>query len=319
MSDHHRHGHGHHHHHHGGGADTRRLALAITLTGGYLVVEVVGGILTGSLALLSDAAHMFTDVMALVIALLAIRIGSRPADLKRTYGYRRFEILAAALNAAVLFAVAFYILYEAYARFRNPPPIASTGMLVIAILGLVVNLVSMRVLRGGQAGGSLNMKAAYMEVFADMLGSVAVIAAALVITLTGWRQIDPILAAAIGLWVLPRSWRLLSESVNILLEGVPEGLEMQALLAGLEDLPGVVGVHDLHVWAVTSGQNSLTAHLEVAALPSDDGLLAAARAVAAAHGIEHTSFQIEAGPCGPEDAACVLQPPEAGGRRGHSH
>lgn len=297
-----------HDHAHTGNANARRLTIALGLTGAFLFAEIVGGILTGSLALLSDAAHMFTDVMALVIALLAIRIGSRPADLKRTYGYRRFEILAAALNATILFMVALYILYEAYQRFRTPLPIATGGMLAIAVLGLVVNLISMRILRG--SGDSLNMRAAYMEVFSDMLGSLAVIVAAIFIRLTGWGWIDPILAVLIGLWVLPRTWRLLSESVNILLEGVPKGLEMQTLLNDLAALPDVTGVHDLHVWAVTSGQNSLTAHLVVQRMPADSALLMEARAVAKAHGIEHTSFQIEVEPCGPEDAWCALQPTE---------
>lgn len=301
-----------HSHSHTGNANAKRLIIALCLTGSFLIAEVVGGIITGSLALLSDAAHMMTDVMALVIALFAIKIGSRPADLRRTYGYRRLEILAAALNAAVLFLVAFYIMYEAWQRFQNPPPIATTGMLVIAGIGLVVNLISMRVLQGG--GDSLNMKAAYMEVFSDMLGSVGVIAAALIIKFTGWWQVDPILAVLIGLWVLPRTWRLLSESMNILMEGVPAGMEMQKLLDDLKLLPGVSDVHDLHVWSVTSGQHSLTAHLTVATYPSDTVLLMKAREVAKAHGIEHTNFQIEVEPCTPGDIDCAFQ-----GAAAHNH
>lgn len=296
---------GEHNHSHTGNANAKRLTIALCLTGSFLIAEVVGGIMTGSLALLSDAAHMLTDVMALVIALFAIKIGSRPADMRRTYGYRRFEILAAALNAAVLFLVAFYIMYEAWQRFQNPPPIATTGMLIIAVIGLVVNLISMRVLQGD--GDSLNMKAAYMEVFSDMIGSLGVIIAALIIKFTGWWQVDPILAVLIGLWVLPRTWKLLSESLNILLEGVPTGLEMQKLLDDLQLIPGVTGVHDLHVWSVTSGQHSLTAHLMVETYPSDSVLLMKAREVAKAHGIEHTNFQIEIESCMPGDNACALQ------------
>ena len=290
-----------HDHNHVHTANSRRLILAIALTGSFMVAEVVGGILTQSLALLSDAAHMLTDVMALVIALMAIRIGARPADARRTFGYRRLEILAAALNAAVLFLVAFYILFEAWQRFSTPPEVASLGMLAIAVLGLLVNLAAMFVLR--ERGESLNMHAAYMEVFADMLGSVGVIAAALIIHFTGFWQADPIVAVLIGLWVLPRGWRLLKASVNILLEGVPEGIELQALHRELAALDGVREVHDVHVWAVTSGVNSLTAHLVAA--QGGDGLLRAARAVAARHGIHHTNFQVESDPCHAH-GACAL-------------
>lgn len=294
-----------HNHSHVHTANARRLGIAIALTGSFLVAEVVGGLLTQSLALLSDAAHMMTDVMALVIAYLAIKIGNRPADMRRTFGYRRLEILAAALNAAVLFLVAFYIMYEAWQRFSNPPEIATAGMLVIALLGLVVNLIGMKLLSGDTQ--SLNMRAAYMEVVADMIGSLAVIAGAVCIRLTGWWQIDPVLAVLLGLWVLPRAWRLLSESLNILLEGVPEGIEMQALRGELLALPGVTTLHDLHVWAVTSGQNSLTAHLVVDSYPDDGTLLQAAMEVAGRHGITHTSFQIEVMQCAGV-AGCSLAP-----------
>ena len=296
---------GHDHAHaHAHSSNSKRLGIAIALTGSFLVAEVIGGILTQSLALLSDAAHMLTDVMALIIALMAIKIGARPADARRTFGYRRFEILAAALNAAVLFLVAFYIMYEAWRRFQHPPEIATTGMLLIAGLGLIVNLISMRVLSGG--GDSLNMRAAYMEVFADMVGSIGVILAALIIKYTGWWQVDPILAVLIGLWVLPRTWKLLRESLNILLEGVPIEVQIGKLHDELEAITGVREVHDLHVWAVTSGQNSLTAHLVADAYPTDDTILNAARAVARQHGITHTNFQIEVTACAPADHSCAL-------------
>jgi cobalt-zinc-cadmium efflux system protein len=294
---------GHQHaHHHTGSTSARRLIIALLLTGSYLIVQVIGGLMTGSLALLSDAAHMMTDVMALLIALIATKIGERPADLKRTFGYRRFEILAAALNAGALFVVAFFILWEAWQRFHTPVEVASTGMLIIATIGLAVNILSMKVLHG--AHDSLNLKAAYMEVFADMLGSAAVIVAAIVIKLTGWWQMDPIIAALIGLWVLPRTWKLLSESIHILLDGVPHELEMQSLLDELKSLPSVLDVHELHVWAITSGQNSLTAHLVVSELPRDDSLLEQAQHIAAAHAIHHTSFQFEQAPCEARSSGC---------------
>ena len=284
----------------GGARHSRRLGVALALTSTYLAAEVVGGLVFGSLALLSDAAHMFTDAAAMAVALVAIRIGQRAADRRRTFGYYRFEILAAAFNAVVLFLVAIYILYEAYRRFFEPAEIQTGGMLIVALIGLVVNFISFSLLRAGSEE-SLNVKGAYLEVLADMLGSVAVIVGAIIIRLTGVAWVDPVLAALIGLWVLPRTWVLLSESLNILLEGVPKGFELARLSTELSALPGVREVHDLHVWAITSGQNSLSAHL-VAAQPGPE-LLAAAQAVAERYNIDHATFQLEAETLQAEPAA----------------
>jgi len=280
------------HDHAAGVKNEKSLLIAIGLTGSFMIAEVIGGILTHSLALLSDAAHMLTDVMALVIALVAIRIGRREADPQRTYGYRRFEVLAAAFNALALLGVAIYILVEAIERFINPPVVETSGMLILAVLGLAINLISMRVLAGG-SDTSLNIKGAYLEVLSDMLGSVAVIIGAGIIYFTGWTRIDPILAVLIGLWVLPRTWTLLSSSLHILLEGSPEGMDVKKLLEDLHALPGVIDVHDLHVWSITSGQHSLTAHLQVNELPENDSLLRAACDVARSYNVTHTNFQIE--------------------------
>ncbi|HHX7304836.1 TPA: cation diffusion facilitator family transporter [Legionella anisa] len=241
----------------------RLLWSALLLTGGFLIAEVIGGIVTGSLALISDAAHMLTDVTALIIALIAIRISKRPADERRTFGYYRFEILAAAFNAALLFVVALYILFEAYQRLKQPPEIYSLGMLIIASMGLVVNLASMSLL-SSEKDKSLNIKSAYLEVWSDMLGSLGVIAAALIIRFWGWSWVDSAVAVVIGLWVLPRTWVLLKETVNILLEGVPSGVNLEKIKAQMMKVEGVLGVHDLHVWAITSDKISLTAHLVVA-------------------------------------------------------
>lgn len=270
----------------------RRLKIALALTGTFLIVEVIGGFWTGSLALLSDAAHMLTDVMALVIALIAIRIGKRAADNKRTYGYKRFEILAAAFNAVVLFLVAFYILYEAYQRFQSPPDIEAGWMMAVAVAGLIINIISMRMLMKSSEH-SLNVKGAYLEVLSDMVGSIGVIVAALIIKFTGWWQVDPILAVLIGFWILPRTWKLLSESLNILLEGVPLGFDMKKLHDDLVALPGMSEVHDIHVWAITSGSNTMTAHLLIKEGVATANLLELAQAVAKAHGIEHSNFQVE--------------------------
>ena len=247
---------------------------------------------------------MFTDVAALAIALAAIRIARRPADQRRTFGYHRFEILAAAFNALLLFGVAGYILFEAWQRWRQPEEVQTTGVLVVAALWLVVNLASMWMLRSGK-DASLNVKGAYLEVWSDMLGSIGVIVGALVIRITGWNWVDSVIAVAIGLWVLPRTWVLLKDTLNILLEGVPEGIDMAAVRQSLLGLPGVLGVHDLHVWAVTSGRTSLTVHLVHApdvAAPVE--LLERARTVLAAeHHITHTTIQLETQPCAQADVA----------------
>lgn len=238
----------------------RVLFIALGLTTSFMVAEVVGALVTGSLALLSDAAHMFTDSAALAVSLVAIWIARRAADRKRTFGYYRFEILPAAFNAVLLFLVALYILFEAYQRLRAPVEIQSLGMLVIASIGLVVNLISMRLLRSGSTE-SLNVKGAYLEVWSDMLGSIGVIVAAIVIRTTGWAWVDSLVAAGIGFWVLPRTWILLKASINILLQGVPEGVDIQKLEIAIRGIAGVTDLHDMHVWALTSGKTVMSAHV----------------------------------------------------------
>lgn len=248
-------------------SNPKRLIIALVLTGTFLIAEVVGGIVFGSLALLSDAAHMFTDVVALTIALIAIKVGGRPADDSRTFGYRRFEILAAAFNAVLLFAVAIYVLVEGVKRFVTPEEVQSTGMLIVAVLGLLVNLISMRILAGGK-DKSLNVKGAYLEVWADMLGSVGVIAGALAIKATGWQWVDPVIAIGIGFWVLPRTWILLKDTTQILLEGAPRGIVLADVRKAVSSIPGVAGVHDLHVWVSGADEPSCSMHLEL--LPGAD-------------------------------------------------
>ncbi|UDF04032.1 cation diffusion facilitator family transporter [Asticcacaulis sp. AND118] len=278
--------------HSGRQANEKRLLIAIGLTGTFMIAEIIGGFVFNSLALLSDAAHMMTDVMALIIAFIAIQIGKKAADSKRTFGYRRFEVLAAVFNAIILFAVAIYILYEAYERFSQPPEVQTGGMLIVAVLGLIVNLVSMRVLQGG-SDESLNMKGAYLEVLADMLGSLGVIIAAILIYVTKIPQIDPILAVLIGFWVLPRTWKLLKESFHVLLEGVPAGVDLQKVESELAAVAGVKDVHDLHIWSVTTGENSLTAHLLVNPGADEALILARAHEIAATFGIAHATVQVE--------------------------
>ena len=268
--------------------------MALALTSAFLVAEVIGGVLTRSLALISDAAHMLTDVAALAIALAAIRIARRPADQQRTYGYYRFEILAAAFNALLLFAVGLYILYEAYLRLKNPPEIHSMGMLVIAVIGLGVNLISMRLLSGGK-DSSLNLKGAYLEVWSDMLGSLGVIIAAVVIKMTGWGWVDSLVAAGIGIWVLPRTFVLLRESINILLQGVPKGVDLSQLDSAIRNVQGVADIHSLHVWALTTGKNVLSAHVVMRPGAGDgtDVMRLVTKLATEQFGIEHSTVQIE--------------------------
>lgn len=276
------------------GGHERPLWIALGLTTTFMVAEVAAAFLTGSLALLSDAAHMFTDAAALGVSLVAIRIARRVADKRRTFGYYRFEILAAAFNASLLLIVAIYILFEAYQRLRSPGPIQSGGMLVVAIIGLVVNLISMRLLRAGSES-SLNVKGAYLEVWSDMLGSAGVIVAALLIRGTGALWIDPVVAAAIGLWVVPRTWVLLKEAINILLQGVPKGIDPNAIELSLKSIEGVVRVHDLHLWSLTSGNNVLSVHVVVdLARRNEQEILASVRTAVAAFEIHDTTVQIEA-------------------------
>lgn len=280
------------------GTNVRPLWMALGLTTAFLIAEVIGGVLTNSLALISDAAHMLTDAAALAVSLMAIKIGERPADNMRTFGYYRFEILAAAFNAVLLFLVALYILYEAYQRISNPPQIASMAMLIVAAIGLAVNWISMRLLSGGK-DASLNIKGAYLEVWSDMLGSLGVIAAAIIIRFTQLAWVDSVIAVLIGLWVLPRTWTLLKASMNVLLEGVPEGVNTEDIAKAILGVAGVKGIHELHVWAISSGKASLTTHVVADAMgPDQEALLMRVRAMLAERfDIHHSTVQIERVPC----------------------
>ena len=272
--------------------NAKKLTIALILTTTFLVIEFIAGIITQSLALLSDAAHMFTDAAALAIALAAIKIAKRPADNKRTFGYQRFEILAALFNASMLFFVAMYILYEAYQRFTQPPEIQSLGMLIVASIGLVINLISMKILMSS-ATESLNMKGAYLEVLSDALGSLGVIIGAVIIYFTNWYWVDTIIAIAIGFWVLPRTWILLKQSINILLEGVPEEVDIEKLRNDLLALDGVESIHQLKVWAITSKNIHLTVHLFAPNADRKQLHYAAAEMLSHEHGIAEVTLQIE--------------------------
>jgi cobalt-zinc-cadmium efflux system protein len=268
----------------------------LCLTAAYLVVELVGGLLTNSVSLLADAAHMLTDVGGLALALFAARMARRPPSPERTYGWYRLEILAAAVNAAVLLAVSAYILFEAAGRLREPPEVAALPMLAVASAGLAVNLVGARLLWEGSAR-SLNVRGAFLELVGDLLGSVGVIAAAAVTWSTGWPYADPLFGIAIGLFILPRTWALLGEAVHVLLEGTPARIDPAAVERAIASAEGVASVHDLHVWTVGSGLEALTAHVVLAEDAAPDAARRLPRTLAETlrreFGIAHSTVQVE--------------------------
>ncbi len=243
-----------------GNRHNRSLKIVFVITGSYLVVEVVVGFISNSLALLSDAAHMLTDVMGQALALFAIWMSSKPRNTRKTYGYLRVEIFSALINAVVLLFISGYILIEAWQRFKEPPVVSGVSMLIVAGCGLVVNLIAMRILRAGSKE-SINIKGAFLEVVSDMLSSVAVIIAGVIILLTGWLYIDPIMSAVIGLFILPRTYNLLKEAVNILLEAVPREVDYKKVELFIAANENVQSHHDLHIWTLTSGVNALSVHL----------------------------------------------------------
>jgi cobalt-zinc-cadmium efflux system protein len=275
----------------------RVLAGVLGLTLAFTVVEVVGGLLTDSLALLADAAHMLSDNLALTLALVALWLAGRPSTPQRSFGYQRAEILAALANGVILVALAIWIFIEAWGRLTDPPEVLAGWVALVAVIGLVVNLVAAGILARA-AHDTLNMRAALRHVVADALGSGGVLAAAIVILVTGWRYADPIAGALIGVLVLASSWTVLRDSVQILLEGAPPGLDAGELGRRLAEAPGVVEVHDLHVWTITSGFPALAAHVLV---ERGDDCHSRRRELEELllreYGIEHTTLQVDhAGP-----------------------
>jgi cobalt-zinc-cadmium efflux system protein len=270
-----------------------RLAAVFAITVVVIVVEVAGAALSGSLALLADAGHVLTDGAGIGLALLAIRFAARPATPQRTFGYYRLEILAAVANAVLLFGVAGFVLVEAWRRLFAPPEVASGLMLAVATAGLVANAVSMWLLRRGQAE-SLNLRGAYLEVLGDLLGSLAVLAAAALIAVTGFQAADPIASVLIGVLILPRTWRLLREAVDVLLEAAPKGVDLAEVRRHLVETPGVSDVHDLHAWTITSGLPVLSAHVVLERGADAGQVLDGLGDCLAGHfDIEHSTFQLE--------------------------
>jgi cobalt-zinc-cadmium efflux system protein len=287
---------GHHHahsHDHGGGANARRLTITFALVVAYMGAEVVGGIVSGSLALIADAGHMLSDAAALGLTLFAMRFARRPATPLRTYGSYRAEIIAALVNGATLVAVAIYIFVEAAERLSNPPEVEGTVMLVVAAGGLLVNGAGLLILHAGRAE-NLNMKGAWLHVLTDALGSVQAIVAGALIWAYGWRWVDPVASVLIGLLVIYSSWSLIRQSVAVLMEGAPGHIDVDAVRTALLAVPNVSSVHDLHVWTITSGFVALSAHVTCSDQRDDDVVLKSAGAVLATQfGIQHTTIQID--------------------------
>ena len=272
---------------------TRSLNLSLVITGSLFLLELAGGFLTNSLALLADAGHMLTDLAALALSLFALKISTRPATHQKTYGYMRVEILAALANGVLLVLVAVYIFFEAYQRLLTPPRVRSGPMLAVASVGLVANLVTAGLLYRTQQE-NLNIRGAFLHVIGDTLGSVGAITAGIAMVFWQWYLADPVVSIIVAVLVLYSSWQLMRESVDVLLEGTPAHLNIQSILADLGSVSGVVSVHDLHVWSITSGMPALSCHVVVRQNADVSEVLSTlSRLMREKHKIEHTTIQIE--------------------------
>lgn len=273
----------HDHHDHTHGANKKVLMVSFLIITSYMIIEAIGGFLTNSLALLSDAGHMLSDSISLAIALIAFKLAEKAADHSKTYGYKRFEILASVINGMTLIAIAVYIFYEAIERFANPPEVATTGMLIISVIGLAVNIfVAWIMMRGGDTQENLNMRGAYLHVLSDMLGSVGAITAALLIIFFGWGWADPAASVIVAVLVLRSGYFVTKAAVHVLMEGTPQNVDVDDILETISKTKGIHGIHDLHIWSITSGMNALSCHAVV------DHHLTVAESEQILHNLEHS-------------------------------
>lgn len=318
MGLHHGHSHGHDHshgHHHGKGANKQALLLSLLIITAFLIVEVIGGFLTNSLALLSDAGHMLSDSSALLLSLIAMIFAARPPSAQKTYGFYRFEILAALFNGVTLVVISLYIFWEAYERLLAPPEVSSLPMMLIAFIGLIANIAAAFVLMRGDYKNNLNLRSAFLHVLGDMLGSVGAILAGLLMWKFGWYIADPLISIIVGLLIITSAWRVTKDSVNILMEGTPSAIDSDQISGALAGIAGVKDVHDLHVWTVTSGFDSLTCHLHVSDDVSSYQVLREALAILKKRfGITHVTIQIENSTLFHEEMMC-----QAGPNHKHDH
>jgi cobalt-zinc-cadmium efflux system protein len=273
------------------------MLIVLGMTSAYMVVEVITGLTTHSLAMLADAGHMLSDVGALLLGLLAVWFSNKPATQDKTYGYYRSEILAGFFNALILVAISLFILYEAYKRLTHPPEVAGLPVLIVAIIGLVMNVVSLKVLKKS-ADATINARAAYLEILGDSLASFGVILSSAIIMTTKWYVADPIISGLIGLWILPRTWLLLSECINILMEGTPGHVDLGALRKSLLAVEGVMDVHDIHVWTITSGLDAMSGHVTLDnRAPAEEVLTQVTKILNDDFELHHTTIQVEQVEC----------------------
>lgn len=291
----HNHSHGHSHSHgHAHTNNKKALFWAFLLIATFMVVEVIGGVITNSLALLSDAGHMLSDAAALGLSLFAMKLGERKATQSKTYGYKRFEIIAAALNGLTLIIISIYIFVEAYHRFTDPPQVQSMGMLTISVIGLIVNIIAAWVLMSGDKDENLNVRSAFLHVLGDMLGSVGAITAALLIYFFDWGLADPIASVAVAILIIISGWRVTKESFHVLMEGTPEQIEVNEVKEEIMKIPEVEDVHDVHIWSITSGVLMLSGHIAVKGEGAHDRVLhKAQKLLHDRFGIDHSTLQVE--------------------------
>ncbi len=261
MSNSHGHSHGGHSHDHAHGANKKALFITFTLTTTYMFAEIIGGFITNSLALLSDALHMLSDSVSLLIAVVALKLGEKVANAAKTYGYKRFEILAAALNGITLLVLNIWILWQAYQRLQTPPEVLSGWMFWVAFLGLLINIIGAWILMKGSDGENLNVRAALLHVMGDLLGSVGAITASLLIMFFGWNIADPLASAFIAILIFISGIRITKDAVHVLMEGTPSGIDLDEVAEKIRSVKGVINIHDLHVWSITSGKNALSCHI----------------------------------------------------------
>lgn len=291
---------GHNHSHsHGHSSNKKVLLLSFIIITSYMLIEAVGGFITNSLALLSDAGHMLSDSISLVIALLAFQLGEKAASFNNTYGFKRFEIIAAMINGVTLILISLYIIYEAIGRFANPPEVATTGMLIISIIGLLVNvIVAWIMLRGGDTEHNLNMRGAFLHVISDMLGSVGAIIAAILIMVFGWGWADPLASVIVALLILRSGYFVMKDALHILMEGTPQNVNVKEVIEIMEKTEGIQGIHDLHIWSITSELNALSCHAVVAndlTVAESEKILRHLEHELEHKGITHMTIQLETG------------------------
>ncbi|MEI3611862.1 cation diffusion facilitator family transporter [Pseudogracilibacillus sp. SO30301A] len=310
--------HGHDHTH---GANKKVLLISFIIITLYMIVEAIGGFLTNSLALLADAGHMLSDAISLGIALLAFTLGEKAANYSKTYGYKRFEILAAVLNGVTLLVIAIYIFYEAIGRFQNPPEVASTGMLIIACIGLLVNiLVAWIMMRSADVEENLNMRGAYLHVISDMLGSIGAIIAALLIIFFGWGWADLLASVIVAALVLRSGYNVTKSGLHVLMEGTPKNVDMDDVIQTILSIKGIHDVHDLHVWSITSGLNALSCHAIVddqMTVAESDQLLRQIEHDLEHHNIHHMTIQFETSAHLHDNSILCKVKPESSGHHHH--